>query len=163
MSKRVRLFVLNEPYALRLSGALACEIGFKESIVLLQIEFLIGISNTQEQDGEMWTYQSLEDLRVFFPWWSTTTIYRILKSLEEKKLIKIGNFNKLKFDRTQWFALDREGVSKLESIRLLDDERSSIFQNEKSILSKWKIEYAKMKNPSCQNETTLPENTTEIP
>jgi predicted transcriptional regulator len=159
MSKRVRLFVLNEPYQLRLSASLAQEIGFQESIVLLQVEYLIGISNTAEKDGELWTYQSLEDLRTHFPWWSRTTIYRILQRLQDKGLIKLGNYNKLKFDKTQWIALDRDGIAQLTSVKMDD----SVFQNETSMLSKRNIDVAKMKHRCSQNETTIPQTPTQTP
>lgn len=159
MSQRKRFFTLNDPYSMRICAELAEEIGFNESVVLLQLEYLIGISTTEEHDGELWTYQSLEELRVFFPWWSIATIHRIVKSLEAKNLIKTGNYNKLAFDRTQWFAINWVECNKLNSITVND----AIFQNEKSRRAKRKMDLVKMKNPSCQNETTIPEIPTEIP
>ena len=111
-----RIFVLNEPYALRISPALAQEIGFNESIVLLQLEFLITISKTKEIDGNIWTYQSLADLKEnYFPFWSLSTINRIVRKLERGGYINIGNYNKLGYDRTQWYSLNEEGIAKLNS------------------------------------------------
>lgn len=180
---RPRLLVLNDPHPMRISRELAEEIGYNESVVLLQLEYLISISTTQERDGDLWTYQSLDDLRSnFFPWWSTATIWRVLKSLEAKRLIKIGNYNRLGMDRTQWFALDEEGISGLTSVKLdlpifqnekwernsrrptpnqpelmpeNPPEEPPIFQNETPIFQ----------NEKCifQNETTIPEIPTEIP
>ena len=84
--KYQRIFTLNDPYGLRINREVACEIGFSESIVLLQVEFLISISD-HEKDGKLWTYQSIRDLQSnYFPWWGKTTIARILDSLLEKKL-----------------------------------------------------------------------------
>ncbi|MDP9473681.1 MAG: hypothetical protein M3Q71_23975 [Chloroflexota bacterium] len=66
------------------------EIVFNESLVLLQLEFLISISN-HVIDGQVWTYQSYQDLKDrCFPWWSIATISRTMKSLEEKELIVSG-------------------------------------------------------------------------
>ena len=159
MSKRVKFFVQNDPFAMRIYPELAKEIGFNESIVLLQIEYLIGVSTTKEQDGDLWTYQSLENLRDdYFPWWSTATISRAIKKLEELNLIKIGNYNKLSFDRTQWFAINIDGCKNLKSIVLND----SIFQNEKCKRTKCKMDVDKMKNASLQNEMTIPETPAEI-
>lgn len=158
--KRLALFVFNEPGSLRISPALAKEIGFNESIFFLQIEYLIGVSNTEEKDGRLWTYQSLQHLKdTFFPWWSTATISRIAKSLENKNLIHIGNYNKIGYDRTQWYALNEEGIRKLKSI-ILDD---AILQNEKSKRAKRKMDTDKMKNGSLQNETPIPETPTKTP
>jgi len=160
VNKRPRLFVINDPHSMRISAELAVEIGYNESVVLLQLEYLIGISTTEEHDGDIWTYQTLDELRTnHFPWWSNSTIYRILNSLKNQGLIKIGNYNKLGIDRTHWFALDVEGINKLKSIQIDD----AIFQNEKWNRSKCKMQPVKMKNATSQNETTIPETPTETP
>ena len=98
---RERIFILNDPHALRINAALAMEIGLNESVLLLQLEFLISISDNV-QDGRVWTYQSLQELKErFFPFWSTATISRAVKRLVELELITVGNFNRAGFDRTQ--------------------------------------------------------------
>ena len=146
-AKRRRIFTLNDPYPLRISGELAAEIGFNESIVLLQLEYLISIS-TNERDGRLWTYHSLEDLREkFFPWWSRATISRTIKSLRDADLIIVDNFNRAGFDRTQWFALNYDGIGGLESIRV----DASISQNEKSM--------SHSEQSMSQDETPIPETT----
>ena len=116
--QRHRIFVLNDQTVLRLHPALAVEIGLNESLLLLQLEYLISISR-HEHEGRIWTYQSLNDLQEnYFPFLSRATIGRTLKSLEEKRLIIRGNFNRAAFDRTAWFALDEEGIAQLTAIRL---------------------------------------------
>lgn len=186
---RPRFFTLNDPQALRINRELAAEIGFNESVMLLQIEFLIGTSTTEERDGNLWTYQSLADLQEkYFPWWSTATIGRILNHLEELDLILIGNYNRLSMDRTQWFALNLEACNRLASIKIdyssFQDEKSArtrkhrpspqielaiepetveespISQNEKCISQN---EICISQNDTCIShfETTIPENTTE--
>jgi hypothetical protein len=115
--RRERLFVLNDPHALRVSAALAVEIGLAESMILLQLEFLISISDNVH-DGRVWTYQSLNDLRVsYFPFWSKATIGRAVRSLVERDLLIVGNFNRAGFDRTPWYALNPEGLARLTSLR----------------------------------------------
>jgi len=158
MSNRIRLFILNDPYPLRICKALADEIGLNESIVLLQLEYLIGISTTDTTDGELWTRQSLSNLKdEHFPWWSVPTISRIIQNLSNGKkgqydpLIKLGSFNRLGFDRTQWFALDRDGIAKLKSVKIDD----AIFQNEKCNRAKRKMQSRKMKNAFAQNEKSI--------
>ncbi len=138
---------------MRIDRDLAAEIGLNESILLLQIEYLISISSN-ERDGRLWTYQSLANLReTYFPWWSMMTISRTLRSLEEKRLLLIGNFNKLGYDRTQWFALNEEGINSLHSV--------AIYQNDKSIYQNGDIDPNKMVNGIYQNVTTIPEITRE--
>ena len=140
---------------MRIDRDLAAEIGLNESILLLQLEYLISISSN-ERDGRLWTYQSLTNMQeVYFPWWSVMTIQRTIKSLEQKNLIIIGNFNKLGYDRTQWFALNEEGINSLHSV--------AIYQNDKSIYQNDVIDHNKMVNGSRQNDTTIPEITQRIP
>ena len=147
--KRDRIFILNDPHALRISGELAQEIGLNESIVLLQVEFLISISDN-ERDGQRWTYQSIRDLqRNYFPWWSIATINRTIESLAEKRLLTVGNYNKAKYDRTRWLALNMDGIAELQSVRVFH----ALFQNE--------TRSAQNETRSAQDETTIPETTTE--
>lgn len=87
-----RIFTLNEPNAPRLNPALACEIGLNESLVLLQLEFWIAISNNK-RDGMLWTYQSTRDIKAkTFPFWSLDTINRATprSSKDGKSSIKAG-------------------------------------------------------------------------
>ena len=123
--KRERILVLNSPRTMRLNSDVAVEIGFNESIVLLQIEFLISIAGDDNyKDGRWWTYQSLRDLKEnYFCWMSLDTISRTLKKLEARNLILIGNYNRRRNDKTQWFALNFDEMAKLESISIAPHER----------------------------------------
>ncbi len=113
-----RIFTLNEPYGLRINSALANEIGLNESIVLLQIEFWISISSNVI-DGRCWTYQSIRGMhKTAFPFWSIATINRTIQSLIDKGYIIEGNFNKAKYDKTRWLALNFEKLSELKSISI---------------------------------------------
>lgn len=164
---RIRLLIPNDPHPMRIERDLAQEIGLNESIVLLQLEYLITIGNN-ERDGRMWTYQSLQDLHeIYFPWWSVMTISRIVKSLEEKQLIIIGNYNKLGYDRTQWYALNDEGIARLSSVLLHTDAiyqiDKSVYQNGKSIYQNDDIDPNKMINGTQQIDTTIPKSTQRLP
>jgi len=113
-----RLLVVNNPHALRISPELAQEIGLNESILLLQLEFWISISTAPEYNGFRWTYQSIRDMKnKAFPFWSTMTINRTLKSLLSKGYITEANFNKLPYDKTRWMRLG-DNISSLKSISL---------------------------------------------
>lgn len=103
---------------LRINSALAKEIGLRESIVLLQLEFLIGISKN-EKEGMLWTYQSARNFQEnYFSFWGIATVQRALKELEEKGYIIKENFNKRKSDRTLWYTLNYEKLSEIKSIRI---------------------------------------------
>lgn len=141
-----RIFTLNNPQAPRLCPELAKEIGLNESLVFLQIEYWIAISDN-ERDGRKWTYQSTSAMKEqAFSFWSEDTIQRAIKSLVRKNLIIEGEYNKKSYDRTKWYAINFEGVEKLESISV---------RSAKSIA-------ATCGNGQPQNAVTIPETTTEI-
>ena len=123
-STRSRVFVLNDPYPMRVSGELAAEIGLNESIVLLQLEFLLSISR-HIREGRTWTHQTLEDLQLQFPWWSRSTIARILDKLEKQEfIVRTQRFNN-KTDsnnRRFWYRLNPVGIARLESVQMEPDE-----------------------------------------
>lgn len=125
-TQRIKLLVLNEPYALRINRGLATEIGFDDSILFLQIEYLIGI-NGKPRDGSLWICQNLESWKKMLPWWSGATISRIAERLEKRELIhRTARYNSNPFDRTLWFALNPVGIRKLKSVHLLiSDDVSS--------------------------------------
>lgn len=151
--KHSRLFILNEPNTLRISPALAEEIGLNESIVLLQIEFWISITN-HEIDGRRWTHQSIREMqKKAFPFWSVSTIQRAIKNLLDAGYLIEGQFNKAKYDKTRWYALG-ERLLTLQSVRLDAGVETRSGQNE--------TRSNQYETGSGQNETTIPEITTEI-
>ena len=148
-----RIFTLNEPNAPRINPALAKEIGLNESLILLQIEFWISISNN-ERDGKRWTYQSVRDMQEkSFSFWSISTINRAVNKLIDEGYIIEGNFNKMKYDKTRWFALNFETLNELESISINGDD-TGVFHND--------TRSNHNDTRSIQNDTTIPEITTEI-
>lgn len=154
---RERLLTMNDPRQMRIYKELAEEIGFEESVMLLQLEFEIA-NHENLREERFWYYSSLRDLKAdFFPFWSVATISRIINKLEKKQLILVGNFNESTIDRTQWFALNPEGISKLKSVRLapVKQAASPISQNEISASQNEKRASQFAKSAS-QNETTIP-------
>lgn len=147
------IFTPNNPTAPRICPELAVEIGLNESLILLQLEFWIRLSGSIQKDGRYWIYESLTDFQGIFSFWSLSTINRAILSLEEKKLICIGNFNKYKYDRTRWFCLNSTGIKELKTVCLIDDWA---FQNESSICQNDKRSMQNETRPS-QNDTTIPD------
>ena len=102
----------------RIHIGLAKEVGLNESIVLLQIDHLINITgNKKIYDGRYWTYDSAKNLKEkYFPFWGVSTIKAAISSLKTKGLIIIGNYNKLKIDKTNWYTIDYEKAAELTTI-----------------------------------------------
>lgn len=59
-------------------------------------------------DDEYWTYNSQRAYADLFPMWNIPQIKRILAKLENEGAIRVGNFNKAKFDRTNWYTITDE-------------------------------------------------------
>ena len=102
--------LIDEP-PLQVLPSLAREIGLNEAIMLQQIHYWL-LKSGNEFEGAKWFYKTLEDWQTEFPFWSAMTIRRTLGSLEKQKIIKIGNFNKKKFDKTKWFTIDYQRVNR---------------------------------------------------
>ena len=92
----------------------AKEYGLEESIILENIIFWLKknqANNKHFYDDDYWTYNSTRAFTELFPYWTERQIQRILKSLEQKNLIKTGNYNKVAYDRTKWYGLTEKGKS----------------------------------------------------
>lgn len=157
---RERILVFNDPYQMRVNKELAMEIGLDDSMMLLQLEYLITISS-HEIDGRRWTYQSYQGLHDdHFPFWSVAKIARIIQSLDGQKLILIGRFNKKGYDRTQWYALNPEGIVTLRSVAIFQNEKS-ISQTEKWNRANGEMEPRDLQNATARNERPIPKTSTK--
>jgi len=84
--------------------------GVENAIIIENLYFWIEKNEANEKhfyEGDYWTYNSVKAFTKLFPYWTPRQIERILKSLEEKGAVKTGNFNKLSYDRTKWYALTK--------------------------------------------------------
>ena len=122
---------------------LAKEYGILEAILLKNIWFWIEKNRANEKnfyDGTYWTYNSTKAFNELFPYASESSIKRALKSLQEKGIIKTGNYNKSAYDRTLWYAFTYLG---------------------ESIMSNRQMETNKLPNGSEQNGLTIPDINTD--
>jgi hypothetical protein len=103
--------------------------------------------NKNYYENTYWTYNTLigwEKLTGI----NSKTLSRNIKELVDDKIIKIGNFNKLPFDRTIWYSIDENTISTNDT---------PISTNEKSEFLNQEIRVLDMRKESSQNETTIPE------
>lgn len=87
------------------SPTLAARIGLNEAIFLQQLHYWLQKS-PHIQGGKRWIYNSYENWQKQFPFWSKPTIKRIVAKLKELDLIDIKNFNRSKFDKTNWYTIN---------------------------------------------------------
>lgn len=95
---------------------LATVIGLNEAIVLQQIHYWVIINTKKGQnfhDGYYWTYNTYEDWQENFPFWSTRTVRRIIRKLEDMEVVISGNYNKLKIDNTKWYRIDFDKLDEI--------------------------------------------------
>lgn len=96
--------------SLLISPSLAVIIGINEAIVLQQIHYWLQITKEKKNnhvDGFFWTYNSINKWQKNnFPFWSTTTVKRIIANLEKSGILVSGSFNRMKADRTKWYRID---------------------------------------------------------
>ncbi|PEL97667.1 hypothetical protein CN604_18545 [Bacillus wiedmannii] len=132
--------LIHEP-PLMVLPSLAKEIGLNEAIVLQQIHYWQQMSR-HFHDDKRWIYNSFPKWNEQFPFWSERTLKRIFKSLEDRKLLFVGNYNKLAIDRTKWYSINYEVLNGISG------------QNGTTIVTKCPDESVNMTRP-------LPEITTE--
>ena len=130
--------LINEP-PLQVLPSLAVLIGLNEAIALQQLHYWLSPDRKPKViDGMPWVYNSASSWHKQFPFWSMPTIWRIFDNLEENGLIKSGNFNRSRFDRTKWYTIN---YSALEDLELLH--------------------FTPVNNGSYQDEPTIPETKKE--
>src|SRR5512138_3976846 len=82
--------------------------GLNESIMLNNLIFWVRqnmANDRNEHDGYFWTFNTIKAFTKLFPFWTERQIRYILDSLENQKIIKKGNYNKVAYDRTLWYAI----------------------------------------------------------
>ncbi|NNU91844.1 DnaD domain protein [Geobacillus sp. NFOSA3] len=165
-----RLLLDEEP--LVILPSLAAAIGLNESIVLQQLHYWLERS-TNVHEGHTWVYNTYEEWKEQFPFWSESTIRRIITKLEKQELIITGNFNRSKIDKTKWYRINYEKLAQLQdeqstaqpdtstvqNEQTTDEIDSPSVQNEQSICSNWTDDLLNLNRPIPEITT---ENTTDI-
>ena len=106
----MRSYLVEEPPLLVLP-TLAHAIGLNEAILLQQIQYWISKSG-KERDGRLWIYNSVTKWKVQFPFWSGSTIRRVINSLRDQGLIEAtGKYNKMPMDKTLWYSVNMDKVA----------------------------------------------------
>lgn len=96
-----------EAHAFNVEVAKKC--GVNAAIVFNHIHFLIKANQSTKKnfhDGKFWMYQSIAEMSEHFPYLSSKQISVALSKLVDSHLICKGNYNKAKYDRTTWYALN---------------------------------------------------------
>ncbi|MBB6281753.1 DnaD domain-containing protein [Geobacillus subterraneus] len=84
---------------------LAVAIGLNESIIVQQLHYWLEKSENV-RDGCKWVYNTYADWQKQFPFWSESTVRRIITKLEKMGILASANFNRSKIDKTKWYRID---------------------------------------------------------
>ncbi|PAB40663.1 hypothetical protein A3P64_09215 [Lactobacillus johnsonii] len=155
-----------------------------EAIILQQVQYWLSRSNFVF-NGRKWVYNTLDEWHEQFPWITKKSVGDKFRSLEKKGILIVGNFNKLKYDRTKWYSIDYDKLNSLinnenidENVDMTDKEVSSsciekklphgrgknflMDEEETSSSKEKKLRHGRGKNFSIEEEETsspIPETT----
>lgn len=90
----------------------AMRYGMAEAVLLDHFNFWLTKNRANDHnhyDGLWWTYNTVKAYSELFPYLTPSKIKSALAHLEEEGIIVSGNYNKVKFDRTKWYALTEKG------------------------------------------------------
>jgi hypothetical protein len=62
-------------------------------------------------DGRYWSYNSYPEFAKLFSGWSSKTMRTIIARCVKHELILVGNFNKKKYDNTNWYTLSDKALA----------------------------------------------------
>lgn len=121
---------------------IAAKYGVNAAVIFNHISYWLeknAANNTNYYDGEYWTYSSIKGFKQIFHYMSENQIRTALKKLTDNDVLKTGNYNKLAYDRTLWYAFGKIG---------------------KSIWEKSQMEIEKITNGNYENHKPIPDNIT---
>lgn len=142
---------------------IAKKYGIECAIVYKHILFWIiknKAHNKNFRDGSYWTYFSISSLQSIFPYFSIKQLRTILEKMKEQGIIKVGNYNSQKYDRTLWYAFveEPEELKKIVPIGLKEEDS----QKGKSICPNGQMEFPETANGFSQTDKPIPYNKTNI-
>ena len=79
--------------------------GVNEALFIQQLHFLERIGNFKHE-GEVWIYKTMEDWSEELPWWSTSTIKRIIKTLTLAGLLSVKQLDRNRNNHTNYYRLN---------------------------------------------------------
>lgn len=92
----------------------AAVIGLNEAIILQQLHFWLHKSQ-HVKEGRRWIYNTIDQWKEQFPFFSPNTIRRTLQKMEKAGWIDTGNFNKKSYDKTKWYTINYDRLPKMGS------------------------------------------------
>lgn len=152
---------------------LAMIVGLNQAVVIQQIHYWIEINQKKKQnfyDGKYWTYNTVEEWQEQFPFWSFSTVKRILKELRNDGILFTNNYNRLQMDRTIWYSINYEKLYQIKEENTIKEEEKPANPESVHWVNLTQCNGSNCTNALGQNEQmqqtnlnlTIPEISTEI-
>jgi hypothetical protein len=115
-------------------------------------------NNTNLHDGYAWTFDSIEALSDYFPYFSKKQRETMINNAVKACLIIKGNYNKKKYDRTIWYALSKKAYIYFPHLlkkKYLERLYDTISQKGEMDFPKWRNGFPQNGEPIPTLNTTL--------
>lgn len=139
---------------------IAVKYGVYEAILFQNIQYWVKKNMANDKNfytDRYWTYNSYKAFQELLPYLSNYQIRQAIKNLETAKMIGIGNFNKLNYDRTSWYCIEEEGLKYIDY-----NPNDRFVENQQSNVRKPQMEDAKTTNGCVGFEQPIPNIYTNI-
>jgi hypothetical protein len=172
-----------------MSVPLAVKYGSRESLFLSNICWWIEKNRANSRhlhEGRYWTYNTVAGFTELFPYFTANQIQHLVGKLREKNILLVGNFNKIGYDRTNWYSVSDEvmelylGKAAEEEIKAGEDGPAAArlppeedawpqegprrpSENNPPILPNGEMHPGKVMNPCDQTGKCVPEEPPDTP
>ena len=92
-------------------------------------------------EGKVWTYNTAKAFTEIFQYWNENQVRHLLKVMEEKEIITVGNYNINSYDRTKWYTFT-----------------DAFLKSHKSICEICQMEVEKVRNGSEKSANPIPDS-----
>jgi hypothetical protein len=130
--------------------------GVDEAIMIKSFQFWIRLNKankTNYHDLRYWTYNTNKSLTEYYPFWTEKQVRRIIESLVGKEILIKGNYNKIAYDRTIWYAFMNEDLYLSDNFHL---EEIGDYQKVNTILPNGQMENTKQSNGISRKGKPIP-------
>lgn len=111
--------LLHKKHPIVINPELAVRVGLNEAIVLQQLAYWLEETEAGiEHEGRRWVYNTQEQWRLQFSFWSVDTVKRAFTSLQKQGLVLVKQLAKAKHDRTNYYSIDYDRVALLDQCNL---------------------------------------------
>ncbi|MBN6363627.1 conserved phage C-terminal domain-containing protein [Providencia huaxiensis] len=146
---------------------LAVRLGLNEALLLQQVQYWLSeTSSGVDHEGHRWIYNTIEEWREQFPYFSESTIKRAFNNLKKLGVLNIEQINKRTHDRTNYYSINYEHALLSDEVKLNPSNSSAerVRTGQNDLIDKRKMKRSnntKMTPSNGANCPDLTESTTE--